>query len=755
MAKLWDSNFHIARQWYDKAIAQRDRKQYEKALACFDRALALAPKKSEWWYWKGVTLCDDINHYEQALACFDHALEIAPKDANSADYRAFCLFKLDRDEEALVAYDHALTLAPTSGNLWYWKGRTLYSLKRDEEALSCFERSTELAPDKTERWYWKGITLRRLKCDEEAFACFEKSLEIAPNNAYAASESGYALFRLGRYEEALSAYDTALAIALPDDPHELNFWKGWTLRRLNRDEEALACFERAAELAPDSAEAASERAAALSRMGRYDEALTAYDVALVLAPADDPRGLNHWKGETLHRLKRDDEAIAAYDRALEIDPNRADWWVNRSISCFNLKRYDEALADAERAIALDESNGYGWKLKGFALMGLGRDAEALAAFECALEHIPGDSQTWSNKGMCLYRLGRFDEALAVYDEAVRVNPDDVDLRKSYAWAASNIRRTTIDQRMQLRDGRWLGYLDYGDPAGTPIFCFHGTPNSRLAHFADDNLLKELHIRLIVPDRPGYGLSDFQPRRHLLDWPADVEQLADHLGIQRFAVLGRSGGGPHAAACAYSIPQRLTRVGIVSGGPPQELAPLSAFLPLQRIANFTGRYFPRPLLRAGCYPSLRSARSNPGRWARVASIQATARAGESFKSLFARIRSSVSSSLAPTAREQILEPFRQGVRDYAEDVWVCHHPWGFRPDDIHGIEVYLWHGELDSIVPVSVARALAAAIPGCHATFYPDESHDAYTMHTREILTALTSGAAGEHNGHEAVELPKM
>src|SRR5690348_13780754 len=162
----------------------------------------------------------------------------------------------------------------------------------------------------------------------------------------------------------------------------------------------------------------------------------------------------------------------------------------------------------KKAIALDESNGYGWKLKGYALMGLGRNTEAVAAFGRTLEYIPADSQTWSHKGLCLYRLDRFDEALAAYDEATRLNPEDEAIRAERAWAASNIRRTTTDQRMQLRDGRWLGYLDYGDPNGMPIFCFHGTPGSRLAHLADDDLLKGLHIRLIVPDRPGFGLSDF-------------------------------------------------------------------------------------------------------------------------------------------------------------------------------------------------------------------------------------------------------
>ncbi len=115
----------------------------------------------------------------------------------------------------------------------------------------------------------------------------------------------------------------------------------------------------------------------------------------------------------------------------------------------------------------------------------------------------------------------------------------------------------------------------------------------------------------------------------------------------------------------------------------------------------------------------------------------------------------SGPLAPVTREQVLEPFRQGVRGYAWDIRVCNHPWGFRPDAIQGVEVYLWHGELDPIVPISAARALADTIPGCHATFYPDESHDMYNQHIREILTALTIGAESEQIGHETDDSPQV
>ena len=507
--------------------------------------------------------------------------------------------RLKRYKDALVCFDRALALCDTDGDWWNWKGVTLSDLQRHEEALACFDRTLALSPDDAYAADFRAFCLFKLDRDEEALVAYDYALTLDPTAGNSWYWKGRTLFWLQRDDEALVCFDRAVELA----PDKVNYWywKGSALRRLKRDEEALACFERALELAPNDAPAARERAAALYRLQRDEEALVAYAAALSIAPEDDPDELNYWRGRTLHRLKRDEEALVAYDRALAINPNQSGWWAERSLACETLHRYDESLANAEQAITLDESNGFGWKLKGFALFELGRYEEALAADEQTLQRLPTDGQALCYKGSSLYCLGRFEEAATSYDEAFRLNPDDADLRRQYSAALANIRRATPDHRLKLRDGRWLGYLDFGDPDGAPVILCHGTPGSRLDFLYDEEMLKDLHIRAIVPDRPGYGLSDFQRHRRLLDWPADVEQLADHLGLERFAVLGVSGGGPHAAACAYAIPHRLTRVGLVSSAAPLELAPLRTRLPIERLANFTARYFPWPVLL--CYQSL--------------------------------------------------------------------------------------------------------------------------------------------------------
>ena len=123
------------------------------------------------------------------------------------------------------------------------------------------------------------------------------------------------------------------------------------------------------------------------------------------------------------------------------------------------------------------------------------------------------------------------------------------------------------KQIRLADDRQLRYTEYGDPQGKPIFHFHGWVSSRLEFGHNRDIAKTLGARVISVDRPGVGPSDFQPGRKILDWPDDITQLADALGIDRFAVSGWSFGGPYAAVCAYKIPHRLTAAGIIAGIPP--------------------------------------------------------------------------------------------------------------------------------------------------------------------------------------------
>jgi pimeloyl-ACP methyl ester carboxylesterase len=280
--------------------------------------------------------------------------------------------------------------------------------------------------------------------------------------------------------------------------------------------------------------------------------------------------------------------------------------------------------------------------------------------------------------------------------------------------------------LRLRDGRQLGYAEYGDPGGKPVFLFHGTPGSRLYHHPDESIARSLSARVITPDRPGFGLSDPQPGRKLLDWPRDVVELADALGLGRFAVAGVSGGGPYAAVCAYALPERLTRAALISGGAPFYIPNASKGMsPTRKIGLTVVRRAPW-LLEAflWCFANpQRDAARFSGRYA----------AGLSPADLEILHQPEIEAMKAATHAESA----RQGVRGFAQELALFAQPWGFRLEDIRA-EMYLWHGEQDASTPLAMAQYMAAAIPGCRAEYLPGEGHAVFYRHWREILTVLAA-----------------
>ena len=128
-----------------------------------------------------------------------------------------------------------------------------------------------------------------------------------------------------------------------------------------------------------------------------------------------------------------------------------------------------------------------------------------------------------------------------------------------------------DRSLRLPDGRALAWCEYGVPDGTPYLYFHGLPGSRLDGQVNAQSVTEAGLRLIAPDRPGFGRSEIQAgKRSYADWARDIGHLADALELDRFAIVAYSAGGPYALAAAQILEGRITRVGIVSGVAPSEM-----------------------------------------------------------------------------------------------------------------------------------------------------------------------------------------
>lgn len=279
-------------------------------------------------------------------------------------------------------------------------------------------------------------------------------------------------------------------------------------------------------------------------------------------------------------------------------------------------------------------------------------------------------------------------------------------------------------QIRLKDGRRLGYAEYGDPNGKPVVHFHGNPCSRLEGVGyRDRVAARLGVRLVMPDRPGFGISDFKPNRAILDWADDVVELADALNLEHFAVMGYSAGGPYAAACAFKIPQRLTAVGIVSGiGPIDAPGALEGMTKTNRTGFTLGPKAPW-LLRLYWWNFARQLRGNPERFI----TQRSAQRPEPDRVALAD----------PEVREIYInvwrEGFRHGARGATWETLLFARSWGFHLQDIH-IPVYLWHGELDNAAPI---KYMASAIPDCRAKFFPQDGHISLIVnHYEELLRAM-------------------
>ncbi|WP_416971209.1 alpha/beta fold hydrolase [Streptomyces sp. 4F14] len=280
------------------------------------------------------------------------------------------------------------------------------------------------------------------------------------------------------------------------------------------------------------------------------------------------------------------------------------------------------------------------------------------------------------------------------------------------------------------DGRRLAVEIAGDPRGFPVFLLHGTPGSRIGPAPRPMLLYHQRVRLITYDRPGYGSSDRLPGRSVAHVAEDVAAIADALGVERFAVAGRSGGGPHALACAALLPGRVTRVAVLVSLAPRDAAGLDWFagMAASNVHEYAQALVGPDRLAASLRERSLAIRADP-------------------RKLLSQLRWELTESdLRVIADAGIRDML---VRSYAEalsvsaDGWVddalsfCS-PWGFDLDAI-SVPVLLWHGEQDVFAPASHTRWLAEHIPGRTVVVHPRAAHFAALRVLPDIVTWLSGG----------------
>lgn len=280
--------------------------------------------------------------------------------------------------------------------------------------------------------------------------------------------------------------------------------------------------------------------------------------------------------------------------------------------------------------------------------------------------------------------------------------------------------------------RMLRVRDAGDPQGSPVIYFHGTPGSRLDMAFADDLAAELGVRVVSFDRPGYGGST--PARFGLESISrDAAVVADGLGIDRFATLGQSGGGPFALAAAAVLGDRVTRVGVAAGPGPFELVPGAldllddndtaalALLPGDPVAAARG-------FADGFEPFAAAARD---------STPAELVAG--FESLLSTHDREVMTDerLSTAFGVTVQEGLRQGTTGAGWDNVSWVGAWEIDPTTVNRA-VLLWYGDEDRMAPKATGEWLRDNIPGAVLMLREGEGHLGFMEHTAEMFNALTA-----------------
>jgi pimeloyl-ACP methyl ester carboxylesterase len=286
----------------------------------------------------------------------------------------------------------------------------------------------------------------------------------------------------------------------------------------------------------------------------------------------------------------------------------------------------------------------------------------------------------------------------------------------------------LTRLVRIGDERVLAVDERGEPGGKPVFLLHGTPGSRVGPLPRASVIYRLGVRLITYDRPGYGMSDRRFGRTVADVAEDVAAIADALELDSFAVIGRSGGAPHALACAALLPGRMTRAAALVTLAPPEAEGLDWFrgMAASNVIEHTTAASGSGPITALLAPAAALVRADP-------------------------------TSLVPGLDDDLPEPDRNVVADYGIRRMLAHNfaealrsstagwvddalafcsPWGFDPQSIT-VPTLLWHGDADVFSPVEHSRWLGRRIPGATVVIQEGAAHFGALQVLPDVLAWVT------------------
>jgi tetratricopeptide (TPR) repeat protein len=456
--------------WIEKAFENPSK---SKAIAGLDKIIKANPKDAWALYRKGWIL-SDTGRYDESTDILKESIKMDPYFASPWNSIGNNFWALNKYDKALEAYEKAIQLRPNKGLYWFNKGDTLKELGRTSEAEAAYAKASELG-------YGNFSSTNEVTIDSPSPApsTFVKDHIMASNvdestnnvitRAYTFSSTdskAYSWLSLGKaetdtvkwmwYSPDGNLYRTeTVDIPIPSGDYwpSYNVWSyiyiagdnaanlpgDWYVDvyldgqkafteyfSISGDPSTAPSGEQSSTPVVEQSEAVSwlDQGIALGNLGKYDDAIQAFDKAIQINPQYEAA----WflKGAALNRRGMYDDAIQAYDKAIEISPRNESVWHGKGITLGNLDKFDEAIQAFDTAIEINPKNDVGWYLKGAALDQQGKYDEALQAIDKAIEINPQNADTWNLKGMVLDDLGRSDEAIQAYDNSTQIDPQNAD-----------------------------------------------------------------------------------------------------------------------------------------------------------------------------------------------------------------------------------------------------------------------------------------------------------------------------------------
>jgi pimeloyl-ACP methyl ester carboxylesterase len=285
--------------------------------------------------------------------------------------------------------------------------------------------------------------------------------------------------------------------------------------------------------------------------------------------------------------------------------------------------------------------------------------------------------------------------------------------------------TAGDERVAfatLADGRRIAFREFGAAGGKPVLALHGTPGSRLKFAMADAAAQVAGLRLVCPDRWGYGHTDAHPRPSLAAFADDIGAFAGRIGLDRFAVLGVSGGGPYAAAVAAGLGRRVTALALVAPVGPIAGTPAGLRLSPFHLLAFRGLSRTPGAMRLA-FLGFRALLAHD---APLAMRIASSRAARVDRRTVCR----------PAERQSLIDAFRAGLAPGADgpaiDMRLFGRRWDIAPERYEG-PARLWLGDADRHVPQAAARLLAQTVPGCTLVPLAGAGHYWVLEHMADVL----------------------